>query len=30
LSKHAKDVGSAAVFIALLNVVVVWLCVLFA
>ena len=30
LSKHAKDVGSAAVFIALLNVVVVWFSVLSA
>ncbi|WP_341677850.1 diacylglycerol kinase [Niveibacterium sp. SC-1] len=28
LSKRAKDIGSAAVFIALLNVVVVWSCVL--
>ena len=28
LSKRAKDIGSAAVFIALLNVVLVWACVL--
>lgn len=28
LSKVAKDVGSAAVFVSLLNVVVVWLCIL--
>jgi diacylglycerol kinase (ATP) len=28
LSKRAKDIGSAAVFLALLNVVVVWFCVL--
>ena len=28
LSKRAKDVGSAAVLLALLNVVVVWICVL--
>ncbi|GHU07412.1 hypothetical protein FACS1894158_15640 [Betaproteobacteria bacterium] len=28
LSKRAKDIGSAAVFLALLNVVVVWVCVL--
>ena len=30
LSKRAKDIGSAAVFLALLNVVVVWGCVLAA
>ena len=30
LSKRAKDVGSAAVFLALTNVVAVWGCVLFA
>ncbi len=30
LSKRAKDIGSAAVFLALLNVVVVWACVLVA
>ncbi len=30
LSKRAKDIGSAAVFLALVNVVVVWICVLFA
>ena len=30
LSKRAKDIGSAAVFLALLNVVVVWVCVLAA
>lgn len=30
LSKRAKDIGSAAVFLALLNVVVVWACVLAA
>ena len=29
LSKRAKDIGSAAVFLALSNVVVVWACVLF-
>ena len=29
LSKRAKDIGSAAVFIALVNVAVVWGCVLF-
>ncbi|MDE1152285.1 MAG: diacylglycerol kinase [Micavibrio sp.] len=29
LSKHAKDAGSAAVFVALLNVAVVWLLCLF-
>jgi diacylglycerol kinase (ATP) len=28
LSKRAKDIGSAAVFLALLNVVIVWVCVL--
>ena len=28
LSKRAKDIGSAAVFVALVNVVVVWVCVL--
>ena len=30
LSKRAKDIGSAAVFVALTNVVVVWTCVLLA
>jgi len=30
LSKRAKDIGSAAVFVALSNVVVVWACVLLA
>lgn len=30
LSKRAKDIGSAAVFVALVNVVVVWTCVLLA
>ena len=30
LSKRAKDIGSAAVFLALINVVSVWACVLFA
>ncbi|MDR0576739.1 MAG: diacylglycerol kinase [Candidatus Accumulibacter sp.] len=30
LSKRAKDVGSAAVFLALLNVATVWICVLLA
>ena len=29
LSKRAKDIGSAAVLLALINVAVVWLCVLF-
>jgi diacylglycerol kinase (ATP) len=29
LSKRAKDIGSAAVLLALINVVVVWACVLF-
>ena len=29
LAKQAKDIGSAAVFISLINVVVVWLLVLF-
>lgn len=29
LAKRAKDIGSAAVFIALLNVAVIWACVLF-
>lgn len=29
LSKRAKDIGSAAVLLALVNVLVVWLCVLF-
>lgn len=29
LSKRAKDIGSAAVLLALLNVVLVWVCVLF-
>lgn len=28
LSKRAKDIGSAAVFVALVNVIVVWACVL--
>ena len=30
LAKRAKDIGSAAVFVALLNVLVVWACVLLA
>ena len=30
LAKRAKDIGSAAVFVALVNAVVVWLLVLFA
>lgn len=30
LSKRAKDIGSAAVFVALVDVVAVWLCVLLA
>lgn len=30
LSKRAKDIGSAAVFVALANVIAVWLCVLIA
>lgn len=29
LSKRAKDIGSAAVFLALVNVVLVWVCVVF-
>lgn len=30
LSGRAKDIGSAAVFFALMNVVVIWVCILFA